>query len=539
MKVGGELTAIGSLDYFNKDEIRDMWDRPAGISAGDEDENTEMSVYIPDESVDWVLMNPPYSRTNGKYGAFQITGLSDEERDACQKKWESIIRKESAKKRAGMAASFLALARNKVKPGGKIGFVLPMTASFAESWAVTRRMIERDFTDIIAIAVTQGEALGKEALSADTAMGEMILVATRRMESEPDKHEPIKCVTLHDPFSRNGEAGELARAISYAADMARNSKSSRPVKVGNDEVGLINVFDAGGEGAPWSPLGATHVDLVLAAVALTHGRIEFLGKSMNLDAGMTTLGKVFGAGQSHTHIGHFPDGHGRGAFELHEVQGEADEVGEDKLLWEANCTEQNRLVIAPTHKGYPVSGRDQQCSRMRAYSANLFYSQGMRWNSQCLLAATTKHKTMGGRAWAALTHDDIRVCKAFALWVNSTLGMMVHWTRGQRTHSGRGATAIGAIKQMPCPKLNEIGDSVLDFATAEFDRLTSRQLRPAYQAHLDETRWEIDQAVVKMLGLPDDAIEVINELRPLWCRERTVRSDKPFVSLEEWEAKQS
>ena len=288
VKVGGNLNAIGSLGFFKNDEITDMWDNPSGISSGaDESEETEMSVYIPDESVDWILMNPPYTRTRGGLKAFDIAGLTDQEREACQNEWGRAIKKEPANKTAGMAASFLALARKKVKPGGRIGFVLPMTAAFAETWKKTRRMVEREFTDIIAIAVLQGKALGKKALSADTDMGEMILVATRRRES--GKRSPIKCMTLYDPFNRPGEAGEMARAIFHAAGRVKDPEAYCPIKVGDTEVGLALVYDAGGEGAPWGPLGVIHADLANAADKITRGRIEFLDKSMELGMGMTIV----------------------------------------------------------------------------------------------------------------------------------------------------------------------------------------------------------------------------------------------------------
>ena len=52
----------------------------------------------------------------------------------------------------------------KTKPGGRIGFVLPLTAAFAEAWSCTRQMIEEDFEDIVAVVSSEG------SLSADTGM---------------------------------------------------------------------------------------------------------------------------------------------------------------------------------------------------------------------------------------------------------------------------------------------------------------------------------------------------------------------------------
>lgn len=530
VSVGGSTSAIGSLNYFDAPELRDLLQSIAGRSTG-AGESTELSVSIQDADIDWILMNPPYSRTRGGQSAFDIAGLSKKERNDCQTRWGQVVKNAAVNRKAGMAASFLALARKKVKPGGRIGFVLPLTAAFADTWAITRRMIERDFMDITAVAVAAGQALGKEALSADTGMEEMLLVATRRTKpARMHEYAPVKCVTLSAPVTRPGEAGELARAITKALDMVADVGSNRPIVVGEAEIGQVCVFDAGGEGAPWGPLGVTHAGLAIAADDMACGRLDFLGESMELEMGMTTLSDLFNVGPTHDLIGHLRGGDGRGAFELFPVTGSADAIGADRSLWAAESKIQRSLVVSPTHKGVPVP--DGKCDEMRARRGRLFYARNMRWTSQAPLAAMTKHDAMGGRAWTLLECEDIRVSKAFALWANSTLGMMVHWTQGQRTQAGRSTTQIGALGQIPCPQLDELGDKCLDRASEWFDELASRQLLPACQAHADEARREIDSAVVKMLGLPESANETVAALRLLWCSEPSVHGqNKKAVSL--------
>ena len=528
VKIGERYSMIGALGYFKTDEMRDFLDDVAGRSSGKEQSvegvDGSVSVYIPDEFVDWILMNPPYSRTRKGQSAFDIAGLTEAQRKECQKEWGKAVKNEPANLKAGMAASFLALARRKVKPGGRIGFVLPLTAAFAETWAVTRRMVEREFTDITAIAVVCGKAWGKDNLSADTDMGEMILVATRRTDPVRNGgHSPVKCVTLNAPVTRPGEAGEIARAISKANDMVKEAWENRPIIAGKAEIGQVCVFDAGGEGAPWGPLGVVHAGLASAADKMACGRFEFLGKSIDLNVDMTIVKELFRMGPTHHLVGHLQGGNAIGAFELFPVTNPADAIDEDRSLWKADCEKQCSLVVPPTHKGVPVD--DEKCREMRARRSRLFYARGIQWTSQALLAATTKHKAMGGSAWTGLDHDDIRVCKAFALWANSTLGLMVHWTKGQRTQIGRSRTQVRAISQMPCPKLDEIGNDMLDFAAAEFDRLASRRLLPTCQAHADEARWKIDSVAAEMLGLPDDANEIISELRVLWCHEPSVHGN--------------
>lgn len=401
----------------------------------------------------------------------------------------------------------------KVKPGGRIGLALPFVAAFEESWAATRRMLERDFTDIAVVSFFDS-----------AGMPELMLVATRRAEPA-SKHAMINCVKLYAPVAGPEEAGELATAISRAIDGVEGAWSHRPVMLGDAEVGQVCVFDAGGKGALWAPLGVIHVELGRAADNLTRGRLEFEDASMALEMGMTTLKDLFRVGPAHSQIGHERGKRSKGAFELIEISESADGAGADRALWSADGKAQDGLVVAPTHKGVPVPGRSAACKQMRARSSRLFYARGrgLQWTAQESLAAMTKAAAMGGRAWTGLENDDIRICKAFALWANSTFGMLIHWTQGQKTQVGRSAAQIRALGRIPCPRLDRLGDGELDLAAAAFDALAAKKLLPACRAHEDKTRGKIDAAVVTMLGLPETAHEVVAEIRLHWCREPSIQ----------------
>ncbi len=214
VKVGGSNALTGSLEYLAAGSIPDLFGEVVGAASGrsalqsDSSDPQKHSISVPDASLDYVLMNPPYSRTRGGQSAFDIAGLSDRDRDACQKRWRELTEGEPVSNQAGMAASFLALARQKLRPGGKIGFVLPLTAAFADAWSRTRQMIQEEFENIIAVTASDG------SLSADTGMQEMLLTATRAKKSRASS--PIRCVTLRSIPSRLGEAGEVARAIRQA-----------------------------------------------------------------------------------------------------------------------------------------------------------------------------------------------------------------------------------------------------------------------------------------------------------------------------------
>ena len=527
VNVGGEKGQTGSLEYFAAQQVVDLFNVGAGRSMGNGN-GAENSVSVPDVSMDWILMNPPYSRTRGGQSVFDIAGLSRAERKACQQRWKFLVREAPVNNRAGLAASFLALARQKCKPGGRVRFVLPLSAAFAESWTVTRRMIERAFEDIVVIAVASGQALGKQALSADTGMEEMLFVGTKRATNhrmDETLSAAVHCVTLRAPVLRAGEAGEIARSIRSAIREAKASGSSYAIRVGDDEIGQMCTFTTRADGVPWSPLGVLHADLALAANAFLGGIIHLNGQVVPIGVQMSSIGELFEVGPTHDLIGHLSGRDPRGAFEFVPVFNSVDAIGSNRALWRADSRTQKQLLVSLTHKGMSPAGVGSEAKReaMRTSRSTLFYARNMRWTSQSLLAAVTTYPGMGGPTWTSLQHQDEHVRKAFALWANSTLGFLVHWTQGQRTHSGRSRTQVKALAGIPCPQLDQIPTNRLDQAAAVFDRLSSEPLLPACQSHADDVRKQIDHAVLAMLNLADGAAPaIIDTLRWLWCNEPSV-----------------
>ncbi len=149
VKIGTKFGYIGSLEYLSNrpdlnmfGEYQSKYGRARGRRTKAKDNGQSLKVRVDDSSVDWILMNPPYSRTSSQEKrAFGLNYVSDEERIHSQKRWEHLIKKLPATKES-MAMSFLVLGRNKCKSLGSIGFVLPITFAMTDSWVKTRKMIE-------------------------------------------------------------------------------------------------------------------------------------------------------------------------------------------------------------------------------------------------------------------------------------------------------------------------------------------------------------------------------------------------------------
>ena len=496
--VGGP-DRTGSLEFLRRNEVGDLFQHSFEASRGKVSKEHVTSASLPTLGLDFFLANPPYSRTRGGQSLFDVAGLLKEERIASQRRASMLGRKTCANLKAGLATYFLAMADHKLRVGGTMGFVLPLTAASAHSYRPVRRMIEQRYRNVVALTIAGG-ATGKTSLSSDTGMGEMLLVATKSPPSQ-DRPVPVVCVTLYDGLTEIGQARESARATIESIQQHPEAENGE-ILVGSQRIGSWVRRERTGRGEPWSELSSVHGDLAVAAEKLLRGKLTDLRhqQTTQLPVPMVELGDVFKVGPTHHRIGHLVGNESIGAFEFHPLD-RTHPIAKDLALWQANSKQQRSLRILPTHFGAdpPVPDRGLQ-KRMRSESATLFYARNLRWTSQALLVATTEHAAMGGRAWTALHHDDERVCKSFALWANSTLGLIVQWTQGGKQQQGRSLVQVRAIPKIPIPDLSKLPDAGLESAARAFDALCDRELRPACQAHADESREAIDRAVLEMFG---------------------------------------
>ena len=186
--IGGRT---GSLELLEAEQITDIIGEQVRAATNAKAQPTMIS--MPDGSADLIIQNPPYSRARGDRKLFDITGITEEQRDRSVKRLSAIRRRlkqsgnEVADGQAGLGSDFSALADRKLAPGGVFASVLPLTAAHAESWQGFREHIEREYRDVMAIAFTGNEA---GMMSADTHMNEMLLIAKKRSAQDSTPPPP-------------------------------------------------------------------------------------------------------------------------------------------------------------------------------------------------------------------------------------------------------------------------------------------------------------------------------------------------------------
>ena len=497
----------GSLDLLKSESLHDLF---GGEAAAAVDDGQIHDFRPADNTFDLCIMNPPYSRSRGGIKVFDMEGLKPDERKKSVDELGRLLSKTFASMKAGMASAFCVLADKKLRDGGVLATVLPLTAAGQGSWRKFRAHIMQNYSEVVVIGMASNNL---QSFSADTGMGEMLVCARKGGNIGGD----LTFINLHYLPRDFVEANETARAI-------RNIKTTGEIKIGA-HVFATCIKTRTQNGDAWGAAAVKSSEMALIAEALTAGKVTTLGlvHEYIMPITVAALSAHVKTGPTHHLIGHMPNREPIGAFAFRELRS-GDRV--NLSLWEAKHKKQTCLICAPTHRGELVAGRRKEAKHMLAQQSIVFVSRNLSMASQKLASAMTETNCMGGRAWTALILQDNVVAAAYCLWFNSILGLMCRWQCGGRQHPGRAQMQLGDIGKMPCPNFSAAtvaARRAVKIANAEFSRLAKLELMPCSLAWRDNNRHAIDATVLRMLGL-DKKVSAQNmqELREAWCCEPSV-----------------
>ena len=206
-------------------------------------------------------------------------------------------------------------------------------------------------------------------------------------------------------------------------------------------------------------------------------------------------------------------------------------------LWNHDAKRERQLIVEPdSHCQIRTVGGtvpDKLVTRAGLRwdtAARAHYNRDLRFNSQSLIVAMTPRQTLGGRAWPTVVFEDKTHAFAFALWSNSTLGLLCHWWMANKSQAGRGTSSVTSIPTYPTLDLRALTVDQHSTAKAAFEAIAQNRLLPFDQINEDPVRAELDELLlVEILGLPSDLCVAggpIERLRAKLAAEPQVHSDK-------------
>ena len=176
------------------------------------------------------------------------------------------------------------------------------------------------------------------------------------------------------------------------------------------------------------------------------------------------------------------------------------------VLWAHDSKRERALIVDPDSEGQVeiVSTESaEKAERIWETATRAHYNRDLRFNSQSLIVAMTERPTIGGRAWPSVILGEPDHEYAFALWCNSTLGLLLHWWTSNKTQAGRGTTTVTAIPRIPALDLRALSPAQHEAAREAFEALRGERFLPFDQIDEDPARAELDRRLLLgVLGLP-------------------------------------
>ena len=523
--------SIGSLELLTSQMRPSLFaEGPATITSSKI--KTGSWLQAESDSMNIVIMNPPYTsstdhQTDKHAGvsaaSFASFNTTREEQTAMSKKLKAVTREigpgSAGDGNAGLGSNFLDLGASKVKSGGVLALVLPSTFSGGDSWRKARELIAREFTDVTIVSIADS-GTHDHAFSADTSIGEVLIIGTRKPRRENSRlleHDNWQWVTIFNRPRSLPEAIETARAIRgtdqgklFLGDTQLGTSYQAPYTsnlVHIKSLELQTIITAMLPGETWShPLPKT---------------------TRQISIGLCKLAEIGSRGPVHRDI----NGKGRGPFEIEKLSARG-EPAHYPLLWNHDHTSEKQMLVEHDSQGIVRENMNNQALKRWQSAARLHFPLEFSARSTRMAACATSVPCLGGRAFPSyLLHDNasetivenMRWAALVLLWCNSTLGLLMRWAFGTRQQLGRSNTTIKPLPELLVADPRQLPETKLDIAVDVFNSFKNREFLPACQANKDVARQELDRTVlIELLDQPNEIMDWLDIIRSKWCQEPTV-----------------
>ncbi len=500
---------------------------------------------------DLVIMNPPFTRHGAREGdrkgvrnpAFAAFEADEDEQKMLEKHMKHLARDCSGHGHAGMASYFVDLAHRKVRNGGTVALVLPLTALSGKSWENVRELWRSQYVQPTIVTIAENGTFNK-SFSEDTGMAECLFVG-KKASKLIRKDWRANFVILNSQPSDTVESEQIAQSISNIVERGevRNLEDGpfggTAISIGSTRCGEVvqaNIPKTG----PWPVVGIHDITLAQSAYQLSTGRlwIEGMASEETLNVPICTIGHLPCLVGPHTLDLTGPtsknDDLPQGPFECIDGCTTGDSY---PSLWRHNAKLERTLIVSPdSHlklrnvKGsVPQELQDRAAQRWK-HASRVHYNSSLRFNSQSTIVAMTERPSLGGPAWPTVTFDNNSFDALFTIWCNSALGLLCHWWMSSKVQSGRGIISRTALADVFTLNLSMMKPQALASAQSVLADLSGIRFLPFDQINDDPARAELDRRLlIDVLNFPECLCRqhgAMDRLREKLAMEPQVHADK-------------
>lgn len=510
---GGPHHRLGSIEFLRDFDVAVTTDlfgasiSPDQVSSAGPVRRQQAS--LPD--LDLCVMNPPFTRSVG--GNLLFGSLPDKERQPMQKELADLLKKPRvhASSTAGLGSVFVATGDLHLKAGGRMALVLPKALLSGVAWQRTRHLFRLRYKLEYIIA---SHDPNRWNFSENTDLSEVLVIA--RKVDDPHAAAPaegdVVCLNLWKNPTTVVEALSVAHSLNNASppDIA-TGQGAHEVMLGDVKFGeavtipWVNIRDDS-----WMPPCAfAQSDLLRVAHHLIQGNLwlpthGFVGKiPLSPLAVLGTLG---------------PDrGEVYGGFRVTKVKTSYPAFwGHDASLMNSIAQAPNSF-LSPLHKAR--TGRSlAKPENVWSKAGNVLLAERLRLNTQHVAAVRLDALVLSNVWWPLSLHRQDSDCeKALALWLNSTLGLLILLANREETQGAWVGFKKGILDHIAVLDVLTVKADQTKLLADAYDALSAQTLLPFPEMANDPVRQAIDAAVSDAIGLPD-----LSVLRNLLAQEPVV-----------------
>ena len=522
---------IGSLELLRSSNVLTLFntsDPAMRTGSAGEETAVQIRTEIPDKGYSLVIMNPPFTRATNHEGAhaditnpaFAAFDATDDDQTAMGGRVNRLGDGTCYHGNAGIASGFAALAHQKLKPGGVLALVLPLSVANGLSWKGFREMLARDYTDLEMLSIAaNGHGM---SFSSDTGMAECLVIA-RKIKPDEAPYDRVHFTSLRRRPQGFAHASSLAGRLLDGSEARRiedGPYGGTPLTVGDELAGETITAPRDEDGESWSAVRLADYSLAQTAYALSQSQLWLPGSPSPMELKMAKLGDIGKLGLVDRDItGPAP----RGPFDKMAPRPTATYPA----LWNHNAKKETRVVCVPDSQLRVRQGMEAKAAEVWATASRAHLNRDFTFGSQALAVAYTDRESMGGRVWPNVTFPDKRLDHAFTMWGNSALGLLSYWWHSSRQQSSKAGMTIRSAEPLPVLDFRALTDEQLHTAEAIFNEFRDKELKPAYLADADANRALLDKRVVcDLLGFDENVYVAVRHLAAKWCAEPSVHGGK-------------
>jgi hypothetical protein len=507
--------ATGSLDLLDPQKKMEVLAITAKAAGGEGESEEDIWTSLPHQDFDLVVMNPPFVRATGqeadKKGVpnpmFAAFSASEDDQRKMGKALEELSKGTSAHGNAGLASYFLALADRKLRVGGVLALVMPLSLLSGEAWEESRQLLAKKYDDLILLSIA-GAKDEEMSFSADTGMGECLVIARKANDGITKAGKKVSrasnratFVILEERPTSQLQGFSVARQILRVIDDRRIRRledgpvGGTKISFGNKSVGQA-VDSPLPEAGAWNPTRVFDISLSQSAYQLAHKRKVWLPgmKEDDLPAiYVTEIGKIGEIGPYHADIdGVTQTGGVRGPFE--HLPSEEPETATYPILWSHEASRERHMAFPADCEGLVRPDAPQaKVDAVWESRSHCHFNQNFRFNSQSTAMQFTPRPSMGGRAWISIKGKSEGAEKAMVAWSNTSLGILLHWNHANKQQAGRGNVVPTSLATLPILDVDKLTGPQLKAAISVFDEMKSKALMTIDEIHRDPVRRELDE----------------------------------------------